>query len=242
MTRAVEAFWDDLSNWYVRRSRQRFWEGEPRGLRDAAPRARAVPARHGARSCRSWPRSCGRTSSRAAAARTRRPPCTSRAIPEVDEARIATRPARARWPTCATVVRARAPRARRGQAARAPAARLGGRRAAATPRASQALAALSGEIASELNVKARRPRRPTSTSLVEQQVVPNFRALGPRLGAKVQEVRAALAAGDYELGADGVVRSAARSSARRVRAALARARGLRGGRRTARSSSRSTRA
>ena len=28
MTRAVEAFWDDLSNWYVRRSRQRFWEGD----------------------------------------------------------------------------------------------------------------------------------------------------------------------------------------------------------------------
>ena len=42
-------------------------------------------------------------------------------------------------------------------------------------------------------------------SLVEQQVVPNFRALGPRLGAKVQEVRSALAAGDYELGDDGVV-------------------------------------
>ena len=29
--------------------------------------------------------------------------------------------------------------------------------------------------------------------------MPNFRALGPRLGAKVQEVRAALAAGAYEL-------------------------------------------
>jgi isoleucyl-tRNA synthetase len=45
-------------------------------------------------------------------------------------------------------------------------------------------------------------------SLVEQQVVPNFRALGPRLGAKVQEVRGALAAGDYELGGDGVVQVA----------------------------------
>jgi isoleucyl-tRNA synthetase len=36
-------------------------------------------------------------------------------------------------------------------------------------------------------------------------VVPNFRALGPRLGAKVQDVRAALAAGEYTVGADGVV-------------------------------------
>ncbi len=27
-TRAIEAFVDDLSNWYVRRSRRRFWKGE----------------------------------------------------------------------------------------------------------------------------------------------------------------------------------------------------------------------
>jgi isoleucyl-tRNA synthetase len=68
----------------------------------------------------------------------------------------------------------------------------------------EALTALADEVASELNVKA----VTTTTdldSLVEQQVVPNFRALGPRLGAKVQEVRAALADGRYELGADGVV-------------------------------------
>jgi isoleucyl-tRNA synthetase len=63
---------------------------------------------------------------------------------------------------------------------------------------------LLDEVASELNVKS----VTTTTdleSLVEQQVVPNFRALGPRLGAKVQEVRAALAAGDYRLGDDGIV-------------------------------------
>ena len=60
------------------------------------------------------------------------------------------------------------------------------------------------EIASELNVKL-----VTTTSdlesLVAQQVVPNFRELGPRLGAKVQEVRGALVSGAYELGDDGVV-------------------------------------
>ena len=32
-------FVDDLSNWYVRRSRPRFWEGDAVALRDAAPRA-----------------------------------------------------------------------------------------------------------------------------------------------------------------------------------------------------------
>ena len=30
--RAYEAFADDLSNWYIRRSRRRFWNGEPAAL------------------------------------------------------------------------------------------------------------------------------------------------------------------------------------------------------------------
>jgi isoleucyl-tRNA synthetase len=71
----------------------------------------------------------------------------------------------------------------------------------------EALVALADELASELNVKAVTTTTDLA-SLVEQQVVANFRALGPRLGAKVQEVRAALAAGDYELGGDGVVQVA----------------------------------
>ena len=40
--RAIAAFVDDLSNWYVRRSRRRFWDGDPARVRDAA----RVP-RHG---------------------------------------------------------------------------------------------------------------------------------------------------------------------------------------------------
>jgi isoleucyl-tRNA synthetase len=76
--------------------------------------------------------------------------------------------------------------------------------ACADPARLEALLALAGEVASELNVKAVTTTTDLA-SLVEQQVVANFRALGPRLGAKVQDVRAALAAGDYALGADGVV-------------------------------------
>jgi isoleucyl-tRNA synthetase len=76
--------------------------------------------------------------------------------------------------------------------------------ACGSPDRLEALVALSGEIASELNVKAVNTTTDLE-SLVEQQVVANFRALGPRLGAKVQEVRSALAAGDYALGDDGVV-------------------------------------
>ena len=62
-------FIDDLSTWYLRRSReavlaQRRRRRSRRGLRDA-PRARSSPsARSWRRSCRSWPRRCTATSSR----------------------------------------------------------------------------------------------------------------------------------------------------------------------------------
>ncbi len=52
----LTAFVDDLSNWYVRRSRRRFWDGDPAALAHAArvrrgadPAARSDgPVRHGA--------------------------------------------------------------------------------------------------------------------------------------------------------------------------------------------------
>ena len=43
--RAFEAFVEDLSNWYIRRSRRRFWEERRGGVQDALVRARAVAAR-----------------------------------------------------------------------------------------------------------------------------------------------------------------------------------------------------
>ena len=215
--------------------------GRPHGLRDAAPRARAVPAHHGpghAVPDRGDVGEPGRARLRPGRARLGAPGRLSRARRGAHRGR----PARRRWPTCARSASsgtARAPRPSCACASRSPppswpaaiAARL------------EALRRRSrGEIASELNVKT----VTTTTdldSLVEQQVVPNFRALGPRLGAKVQEVRAALAAGDYELGDDGVVHVAGEQLvARRIRVALARARGLRGADRRHRSWSRSTRA
>ena len=39
---AVQGFVDSLNNWYIRRSRDRFWRGDARGGRHAAHRARAV--------------------------------------------------------------------------------------------------------------------------------------------------------------------------------------------------------
>ena len=45
VVRAYESFVDDLSNWYIRRSRRRFWDGDAAALRHALVRARAGAAR-----------------------------------------------------------------------------------------------------------------------------------------------------------------------------------------------------
>ena len=54
---------------------------------------------------------------------------------------------------------------------------------------------VDAEIRSELNVRSLE-RLDTLSGLMRWNVVPNFRALGPRLGPKVNEVKAALAAAD----------------------------------------------
>ncbi len=47
--RAFESFVDDLSNWYIRRSRRRFYSFDEARVLDAVARARAVAPRHRAR-------------------------------------------------------------------------------------------------------------------------------------------------------------------------------------------------
>lgn len=54
---------------------------------------------------------------------------------------------------------------------------------------------VADEVRSELNVRALE-EIDTLSGLMGWQVVPNFRVLGPRLGAQVNEVKAALAAAD----------------------------------------------
>jgi isoleucyl-tRNA synthetase len=68
----------------------------------------------------------------------------------------------------------------------------------------EALRAHAAEIAAELNVKEVRVVDDVS-SLVTIELVPNFRALGPRLGKAVPLVKQLLADGDYRV-VDGVVR------------------------------------
>ena len=204
MTRAVEAFWDDLSNWYVRRSRSRFWEGD---------RAAFATLHHALVQClrvmgpvtpflteEIWDnlvvRGCGPDA----------PSSVHLAgYPQVDEARIAGGLLGPMADVRAVSELGHRARSEAKLRVRQPLASAVV--ACGSPNRLEALVALSGEIASELNVKAVNTTTDLE-SLVEQQVVANFRALGPRLGAKVQEVRAALAAGDYALGDDGVVQVA----------------------------------
>jgi isoleucyl-tRNA synthetase len=68
--------------------------------------------------------------------------------------------------------------------------------ACADPGAVAGLESLSEAIASELNVKLLEFSTDAG-ALVERQLVPNFRVLGPRIGARVQELKAALAAGSF---------------------------------------------
>ena len=96
--------------------------------------------------------------------------------------------------------RSRRPRRGEGEGPPATAAR-----AAAASRASSSPTSGRAEIADELNVKALDDIDSLS-GLVSWTVVPNFRALGPRLGAKVNDVKAAL------------VRSRRRRAASRARA------------------------
>ena len=60
--RAFEAFVDDLSNWYVRRSRRRFWDGDDAALRTLWSLARRRRCASSRRSCRSSPSTSGSAS------------------------------------------------------------------------------------------------------------------------------------------------------------------------------------
>ena len=137
-------FVDDLSNWYIRRSRRRFWNGDEAALRtlwvSLVQSLRVVVA--GA--CRSSPSTCGSGSWRPCA-RTRRARCSSpagRGRAAADDAAARRRGRRAQGR------RARPPGPCRRQAPTAPAAAHARRR-----RRRRALDAHVEEIADELRVK-----------------------------------------------------------------------------------------
>ena len=198
VTRAFEAYVDDLSNWYIRRSRRRFWDGDEAALRtlwfglvqgaardragDAVPRrASLAGARHA-------------TSSRARRTRSSSPAGPRRATPDVGAARRgrgAAERRRARPPGAVGVGPEAAPAAaadrRRGRPARRRprrrdrrgAPREGGR---VRPRRRRAAgeAAPAGARAEAREGARRRPRRSAGGRRSRSSSGGRFRVAGPR--------------------------------------------------------------
>ncbi len=183
---AIATFVDDLSNWYVRRSRSRFW-GSPDAPSDGGAhavlyRCLVVTAQllaplcpflademHGVLTGKAsvhltdWPTAVG-------------PPDTALAA-EMDAARR-------------LVGLGRAARTDAGVRTRQPL-----RRALLLHPGATLSPGVRAEVEAELNVRALEDVE-TLTGLMTWTVVPNFRSLGPRLGPRVNEVKAALAAAD----------------------------------------------
>ncbi len=186
----LSQFVDDLSNWYVRRSRRRFWDGD----------AAALATLHEALA----------TVTRLMAPLT--PFITERVWQDVVRPVDPAAPESvhlADWPAGPTPTSTRSSRpqmalARRlvelGRAARADAGvktRQPLRRALVGSAAWARLTdELRAEVAEELNVGALEPLSSAGADLVDHTAKANFRALGKRFGKRTPQVAAAIAAAD----------------------------------------------
>ena len=174
---------DDLSNWYVRRSRSRFWRSSDGSAHATLHRCLVTTAELLAPFCpfladELWTRLTGGLSVHAAAWPTPTAPAPDDGLTEQMAAvrRI--------------VVLGRAARTEAGMKVRQPL-----RRALLLHPGVTLGREARDEIADELNVKGLEDIEALS-GLVRWTVVPNFRALGPRLGSRVNAVKAALAEAD----------------------------------------------
>ena len=178
----LAAFIDDLSNWYVRRSRPRFWKNSDPAAHAALHECLVTTAKLLAPFCpflaeelyitltgetsvhlADWPEPRGRASEDVAAAMAAARRLVALGRQARTDAKVKTRQPLAR----ALLLH---PGTTLDDGARA-------------------------EIASELNVRSLEDVD-TVSGLISWTVVPNFRALGPRLGARVNEFKQALAEAD----------------------------------------------
>jgi len=195
--RAIDGLVDDLSNWYVRRSRRRFWD--PAGVTGSADKAAAMRTLH----------ECLTTIATALAPFTpfiaeelyqnldrSRASVHLADYPEADEALIdpALETAMAEARQIASL--GRAARTEAKVRVRQPLARA----AAHLPGEPGHLDPLVGLIAEELNVKEV-AFATSAEELAGWRAKPAFKVLGPRLGPRVREVAAALEADDGTLAA-----------------------------------------
>jgi isoleucyl-tRNA synthetase len=186
----LAAFIDDLSNWYVRRSRRRFWDGDPAALAtlheclevltrllapftpfvtEAVHRALVTSVRPDLPDSvhlRDWPRVDGSLQDPELAAQV----ALVRRLVELGRSARTTSKVRTRQPLGRALV--------------------GAAGWATLP------AELRAQIAEELNVQSVEALGGVGGELVDVSVKPNFRALGKRFGSGTKAVAAAVAAAD----------------------------------------------
>ncbi|GAA2615476.1 isoleucine--tRNA ligase [Dactylosporangium fulvum] len=188
--RLLAAYVDDLSNWYVRRNRRRFWRGDPAALATLHEALRTVTLLLAPITPfvteKVWQDLVVPVEPTAA------PSVHLAAYPEPDEALID-----AGLDERMTLVRrlvelGRTARAESGVKTRQPLAR-----SLASAQGFDTLGPeLIAEIAAELNVAAVLPVSASGDSLVDTTAKANFRPLGKRFGKAVQDVAKAIAAAD----------------------------------------------
>jgi isoleucyl-tRNA synthetase len=190
---AIAGFVDDLSNWYVRRSRPRFWGAAADPAHGVLHRCLVVTAQLLAPFCPFLADEVYVTLTGEESVHLTDWPTPSGAEPvgAMDAARR-------------LVALGRAARTDAGLGIRQPL-----RRALLLHPGANLTDDIRAEIADELNVKALEDVE-TLSDLMSWTVVPNFRVLGPRLGRRVKDVKAALAVADgadlrRALDTDGVV-------------------------------------
>jgi isoleucyl-tRNA synthetase len=192
VVRAFDAFVDDLSNWYIRRSRRRFWDGDDTALRTLwhglAQSLRVIAplmpffSEHMWRNLVAGPCEAAPESVHLAGWPNERER-DERLLAEISEVRR-------------VVELGRQARSASGIKLRQPLRRL-------VVQGADGVSDHSGEIADELSVKEVE-FGPVETT--ELRVKPNLPVLGPKLGKNLAAVRAALEAGEFEELGEGRLR------------------------------------
>jgi isoleucyl-tRNA synthetase len=188
--RLLAAFVDDLSNWYVRRGRRRFWRGEPAALvtlhETLATLTRLMAPFVPFITERVWQDLVTRVTSDA-------PESVHLAEYPVADVALVDPALMARMALVRRLVElGRAARADAGVKIRQPLSRV----LCSADGFDELDADLRAQLAEELNVLTVEPLSRGGASLVDTTAKANFRALGKRFGRAVQQVAAALTAAD----------------------------------------------